>query len=245
MKKRPDGTDVARYKGHTTWGSKRWAWELLRRHPDFIDECRKLPKADKGPPSERDFRRLERLRAQLAQKFGLKRFKDYRESYGKGTGRPRFVSIEVSHWVNRDGDPGQREVKASLLKGQLLVRFDLRQTLSSKRALAEQLERAERVASREQKKLLLSQGKTRVGHFNRDRDNFARHIQVLDLRAAGRSWPEIAQIVMADKAAAMDREQIKDRLVPLLREAKAVVHQYREVAAMGKRPAQDSAVEMD
>lgn len=236
------GDDLADYSGYQRWSPSRWGWEFLRRHPAYIEACRKLPKPGNEPSDEKEAKRVERRRCKLAKEFGLKRFKDYRQPHGKSAVRPSFLSVAVTHWSNRDDGPkSRRRVKVSLRKGQVLVRFDVRQALGSSRGLVEQLKRAEQLARTEQEKLLSQLGKTKVGHFNRDRDNFIRHIRVLDLRASNHSWPEVARILLPEQAAAMSRDQIKDRLVPVLKEAESVVRQYLEIAAMAKVPASSRA----
>lgn len=238
---RPTGLKLDDYKGHKRWSPSRWAWEFLRRHPDFIDECRRLPRPGAEPASLREAKRLEKRRVELAQRYGLKRFKDYRQPHGKGAVRPRFLSVAVSHWVNRDSDTDRRKVTTSLLKGQVLVRLDLRQTLGTTRALAEQLAKVERIARTEQERLIASMGGGSVGHFNRDRNNFIRHVQVLDLRASKHSWPQVARIVWPEKVEGLSRDEIKDRLVPQLKEAEAVMRQYLQIAAMAKVPPEGDA----
>lgn len=119
-----------------------------------------------------------------------------------------------------------------MLRGQVLARFDLRQSLGTTRAVSVQLERAKRILEREQAVLLEEQGITRVGHFNREPRNFIRHIRVLDLRASGLSWPDTARIVFPEESAKLDRDEIKSKLVPRAKEALEVVKQYLQIAAM-------------
>jgi hypothetical protein len=71
---RPNGKnpDVAQYRGWLTWTPGQWAWEFLRRNPDFQYACGEAVGSDAS-------------KQLLAEKFHLTRFKDYREGYDNST----------------------------------------------------------------------------------------------------------------------------------------------------------------
>lgn len=73
---RGDNPYAAQYLGWSAWTPGRWAWEFLRRNDEFQKACQRddLNKAQ---------------REQIAEKFHLVRFKDYRESYDNE--RPLFA----------------------------------------------------------------------------------------------------------------------------------------------------------
>jgi hypothetical protein len=81
--KRPNGYDpgIAQYRGWRTWTPGQWAWEFLRRSPEFQGACRGLA----GNSADALL---------VAEKFHLARFKDFREGYDNIT--PLFArSIKV------------------------------------------------------------------------------------------------------------------------------------------------------
>lgn len=69
---RPTGVSLSDYPNWKAWSHRRWAWEFLRRNQKFQTDCKDAEAAGRA---EMD---------RTAYEFGLKRFKDFRESYSSG-----------------------------------------------------------------------------------------------------------------------------------------------------------------
>lgn len=138
-KSRPTGINVQDYKGYEKWTFKRWAWEFLRRNADFARRCRTAG----GDPA---------VQQAVADEFGLKRFKDFRESYGQG-GKPRFSDAAVATWSWMQDQ--QRVRRIPIERGQVAIRFDLSATTQDIAALDAQLRNAKSILAKRQRAYLL------------------------------------------------------------------------------------------
>jgi hypothetical protein len=138
-KSRPTGINVEDYKGYEKWTFKRWAWEFLRRNADFARRCRTAGVDSTGQQA-------------VADEFGLKRFKDFREGYGTG-GKPRFSDAAVASWSWMQDQRRVRRIPIE--RGQVAIRFDLSATTQDIAALAAQLRNAKSILAKRQRAYLL------------------------------------------------------------------------------------------
>jgi hypothetical protein len=181
---RPDGNDLARYRGWERWTPRHWAWEFLRRNPDFQRACREAARED------------EAARQLVAARFGLRRYKPFTEGFGgRGRRQPAFVAATPSIWsVIEDDLNADRVRRIRLRPGQVLVRFDLAAASPYVAALDAQLRRATSLLQ------------TRLGdlraRLNQVPDTrapkttvFIKCLRYLDLVAAGNSPTDAMRVI--------------------------------------------------
>jgi hypothetical protein len=167
----PKGLNEEEYKNHKDWSNRRWAWEFLRRNHAFQERCRDA--------------RTEEEQQEVADDFGLKRFKDYRErtlSRARGWRIPIFKAGAISSWSNVAGNEGARKRhNVTLAHGQALIRFDLAAALTSPRGLRVQLAAAEKRLNARIAQYVEATGKKAAKVATPHRDLFIRHLRLLDL----------------------------------------------------------------
>lgn len=127
---RPDGTNDKDYESCETWLPKRWAWEFLRRNPQFILE------------SQEAQGKTDVEQQKIAEKYGLRRFKPASEKYRGAHGVPIFLGASIQSWTNWDESLRQIS-KIKLKHSQVLILFDLETTMADRRLLRVQLQQAE------------------------------------------------------------------------------------------------------
>lgn len=184
-KPRPDGTDISKYPNMQNWTYRRWAWEFLRRNVKFINACDVV--RSKG----------DKEKQKVAEDYGLRQYKDYKESYYGGMGMPKFSIGSITSWsaINEK----QKKKRLSNIKlsfGQVLIRFDLNHAFQDKKALDKQLrlarQRLEAVIE-EVSKIKGIAAKPQSSKWRNLRD----YIRVLDCRASKRTYPEIGRLIFA------------------------------------------------
>ena len=180
-KKRPDGLEVDRYKNLKSWTYRRWAWEFLRRNPDFIKACETVE------PSTDD----EKLA--VAQQFGLKKFKHYKEGFKQKSGQPIFNIGQITSIPNLESD-APLKVRISIGPGQVMVRFDLASAMMDVRALDKQLRRAKSVLNKRLELYAKYLGKNPDSHKPKVA-TFGIYIRLLDCLAAKKTPVECARII--------------------------------------------------
>ena len=166
-KPRPTGTTKDEYAGHEKWTYRRWAWEFLRRNPEFIKAC-KLAKDDLAKQVE------------VASEFGLKRFKPHTEAYGRDRRLPVFLSAAVGTWSAVDASR-KRNVSVTLREGQVLVRFNLAAGREDARAIQAQLVTAEKTIRALQRKYMQAIAAEEPAASESKPMYFVRHLRLLDL----------------------------------------------------------------
>lgn len=108
MAKRPNGIERDRYFGCERWSYRRWAWEFLRRNEGFIAACDRV---DDGALDSQQ---------EIADRFGLRDFKHYKENYSSEVSRtPRFAGASIRRWGNARSIQNDRTVTTVLEKGQV------------------------------------------------------------------------------------------------------------------------------
>lgn len=218
-KSRPDGTDTSRYKKLERLRYREWAWEFLRRNDEFIQACENV---NGRSDSEKEA---------VAKKFGLKRFKSYKEPFSGRSGRPVFDDGSVSSWSNIDqGRELARRVKIKRDFGEVVIRFKLAPAVDNDLALAAQLDTAER---RLVKRLNVLRAKLNKPPPKQSRDQaelFGRYIRILDLRASNKTYVECAKIIFTNSAEFTDAE-LSSRVKNSIKAAKDYASQdYRRLA---------------
>lgn len=186
--KRPDGFDVGRYRNLKNWSYRQWAWEFLRRNVDFIEACKKVS-------SDTDEEKMS-----VAQKFGLKKFKKYTESYKGVSGYPIFSTGSITSFSNLDCDKNSiRRKKIAIKAGQVVIRFDLASATKDIRVLEKQLRMAK-------KKLI--KARDRYAEKMNDKPqilckpksvNFGIYLRLLDHLAGGKTPVECARLIHQNK----------------------------------------------
>ena len=135
----PDGTLVKAYGDYTTWSNRRWAWEFLRRQPEYIQTCKELR------PNMRQARGPLFGRAKLAaQKFGRMNLKHYMEPYGDDDKSRNWIAESV---VDHDlGDAINAKAEYELMAGRVSMLFDIsRVDVTGTAAIAAMLEHAREI----------------------------------------------------------------------------------------------------
>lgn len=176
---RPDGTDENRYKGWQSWSYKRWAWEFLRRNPSFISACEQLAESSSSQDAEN-----------ICKRFGLKKYKSYRESYKGKSGIPKFDIGRISSWSNIENDPNsKRSPNLKISSGEVVIRFDVAAALHDSRILDREIERAKTRLHRRLKQFQAANGLTLPNKRHRV-SMFLAFIRILDASAAGKTQAE-------------------------------------------------------
>ncbi len=97
-----------------TWSFSRWAWEFLRRNPEFQRRCDLVMNAQSGP------------RRGMAREFGLAEFKHYKESHAHGENECLWLSEAICKYDAANNDRS-KSVEFSLKRGEVALVFDLMQ----------------------------------------------------------------------------------------------------------------------
>lgn len=168
-KNRPTGIDVQEYKGYEKWTFKRWAWEFLRRNPDFAKQC--TAAGDDATAQQA-----------VADEFGLKRFKHYKSAYGHAP-MPSFRDGAVSSWSWLQEHP--RKAKMRISRGQVVIRFDLSATTKDVAALEAQLRNAKSLLMKRQRTYLQEIGAPEPKAHRNKPMFFLQSLRLLDLMNYG------------------------------------------------------------
>lgn len=182
-KKRPDGLDESRYKNINNWTYHQWAWEFLRRNAKYIDACKRVRLGS------------EEEKQSVANEFGLKKYKDYKEAYIGATGKPKFSIGSITSSSNLNTNP--KRVRNKLFKieyGQIVIRFDLGQAIQDKNALKKQL----RLAEQRLRNTLAeyeAQTKQKAASIDFRPTVFGKYLRILDCLDKQLPRYQIAQII--------------------------------------------------
>lgn len=186
-KKRPDGTDLNRYRNLERWSYQRWAWEFLRRNEEYITECCRVIN---GTDEEREV---------VAKRFKLKKFKHYSEPYRGKSGSPKFSIGSISSWTAMEkNDKESHLIKIEKCFGAVIIRFDLLSAINDKRSLRKQLLLAENRLNARFDSLQKLLNKKAALHKPKV-ETFGRYIRILDYLAAGNTPIECAKLVYPEE----------------------------------------------
>ena len=211
----PDGRNEAIYSRLGNENYRRFAWEFLRRNLRFQGDCMAV---EAGREKSED----------IAMKWGLKRFKDYRESHSK----PRNVVFDASRvrFYSRDFKETRR-IKLRLAPGEVAVVFDLNDLKKYRQAFDAKLIYAALGLKRRLKLLLEEGGKPK--RIKLLSNNLSRYLRVFDLRKSGMKPSEIRDLVHADTKHVKGHRYYKDDHYSVendLRAAKKHIRNYLELA---------------
>lgn len=221
---RPDGTDASRYANINNWSYRRWAWEFLRRNTDFNEECKRVKD---GSAEDKQI---------VANKFSLKQFKDYRESYIGSSGSPKFSIGTINSWSHLDAKQKAVRKQAVRIKyGQIVIRFNLEQAIQDRKAIDKQL----RLAKQKLEKCLDEyEAQTQIKCIKKDfkPSVFGKYLRALDGASAGMSQPEIASLIFPSVANA-DRDKKIEKIKPIIKRAKEIsTKEYMHLSVLKGKP---------
>lgn len=137
-----DGENLTPYKNYKEWTYKRWAWEFLRRNENFQKACNAIG------PNENEKRQQE-----IAEEFGLKKYKYYKDAYKKGK-TAKFIST-VSAWKNTStSEYTGPKLPKTLKQGEVLLRVNLKIAINDNYFINALVNDSERLLKKYLKELL-------------------------------------------------------------------------------------------
>lgn len=171
----PDGSNDNDYEGCKDWDYRRWAWEYLRRNPDFREACCEVSKLkDKNE-------RIAR-KAKIAREFMLRRYWHCDRPCKDGK-PPAFRAVMRSPLPQA---PGETEWSVHLNHDQAAIVFNLRPALHSRNAIKAMLDNAERILEKRLEHLhAFEPGHKLRANPQLDKDKHIRNLRILDAKAAG------------------------------------------------------------
>lgn len=179
------------YQDYKLWDSQRWAWEFLRRNADFIADCQAI-KARNSSKQEQA----------IADKYGLSFYKNYSEIDGPF---PEFINKVINSWRNDEGKEGKVEI--NLKRGQMLILFNVDQTLETSFELRAQIKSATEALENYRDDLVESLAKDPSVNEQPPKRrssspmHYLRHLKVIDSRNEDVPvpWADIAKLVFNEK----------------------------------------------
>lgn len=188
---RPSGRDINEYKSPETWPLQRWAWEFLRRNPEFKEVSKRFEANSLKP---------EEMVIEL-KKFGLRKWKNYRLGYRVGA-VPQFTdSIRIGIFPNITPDENSRVI-ANVRVGEIAIVFRPFEQLAGFNSIKWQLKLAHKFLVEDCSKLDFDPGK--VGPYEVQKDLLPL-IRILDLQASN-SQSDAAEILFPEKVKALKTE---------------------------------------
>lgn len=184
---RPDGQDLKHYSGHEKWHPVRWAWEFLRRNKKFAEECERLPEGLGA----------EQAQKMIAEEYGLKRFKDYRDAFRGTAGPPRFHG-RIRIKSNPTDEVAPKKRKFLVHPATVVIVFDLTAELHRKGALSAQIEAASKVLNDRFKEYLANTGKKPSRSEGPESHRLLRDLRILDLLDSGAARTQLRAIEIAN-----------------------------------------------
>ena len=179
------------YPDYKLWDSQRWAWEFLRRNTDFIGDCKSI----KG-------RNSSQQEQAICDKYGISFFKHYSEIDGPF---PEFINKVINSWRNEDEK--ERKVEINLKHGQMLILFNVDQTLETSFELRAQIKSATEALEKYRDNLIESLEKSPGADEQPPKRrssspmHYLRHLKVIDSRNEDVPvpWADIAKLVFNEK----------------------------------------------
>ncbi|MBK5119193.1 hypothetical protein IQ288_04790 [Burkholderia sp. R-69980] len=145
VRQRPMWNDEGSYPpGLENWSHRRWAWEFLRRNPDYQEACRSVDRepawlesyqagnAGRGRGSQGMLAARQR-NAELAGRFGRCELKWFGEEYRDEEDKQRLWLAETVTQI-KGSRPSGSEIRMELENGQVAMIFDLNRCLESGQA---------------------------------------------------------------------------------------------------------------
>lgn len=120
-KKRPDWKNKVSYGSTSDWSYRHWAWEFLRRNPEYQERSERLKDG------------MSNFQKKLAREFGRCNLKPFREPYGDDDASRLWLAETIDQTAGKI--PGQSSVpKFELRPGYAILMVDLTQTTKAGRA---------------------------------------------------------------------------------------------------------------
>jgi hypothetical protein len=229
---RPDGTSDKYYAKCEKWPPKRWAWEFLRRNPNFVLDTE----------SVRGQTEAEQLA--VANKYGLGRVKPASDRYRGVHGFPQFFGGIIKCWPNLED--ASRKLSSTVGKNQMVILFDLEQMIADRASLRNQLDQAEKRLQKSLKELEIKNGKKAAAHKPKW-EAMKFNLRLLDLVDVAQKTPLDCYVILdktlAGKSKPDDKylkEHVNSRYSSRIKEARAYsMEKYRYIANMRTRKSAD------
>lgn len=180
------------YPDYKLWDSQRWAWEFLRRNIDFISDCNSIKSRNRSKQEQ-----------VIAEKYGIIFFKHYSDDKAP---YPEFINKVTASWENKDENVTKVEI--NLRHGQMLILFNVDQTLGTSFELSAQIKSASEALEDFREDLIHSlaeKNSTSIAKPPKRRSSspmhYVRHLMVIDSRRkeVPMPWAKIAKLVFAEK----------------------------------------------
>lgn len=177
----PNWKEKKDYPEAESASGNQWAWEFLRRNRQFQIRCEAVETS----------KVREKKAQKLANEFGLKEFKDFRESFSEGS-KPEFRFDDAKSYINRNTKKKQvLKGPLTLLPGRFLVVFDIGAELEYEHALEYQMARVfTRMAAEFESMAAAAGKKSKVRRLRGE--HYATYLRVLDARECGVKYADIA-----------------------------------------------------
>ncbi|MBC8726600.1 DUF2285 domain-containing protein [Paraburkholderia sp. 31.1] len=241
--KRPQWRDESSYPSEPAkWSYRRWAWEFLRRNPEYFEECDKintepdwLVSAGAGDSRQANRTRMMDLHRnkEVARRFGRCELKSCWEAYRDEEDSERLWLSETVQKVER-WRPSGGEVRMELESGQVAIVFDLNRCIESGRsAMAPLLGHAKEILDRElaaYEKTLPDGQRSKVNRIRRDK--LLLWLRLYDAEYSGADRGEMAEVLYADRLKGPAREY-QHRITEVRKRISADLKRAREMVESG------------
>jgi len=211
----PDWKDVTKYP-HSKKG-RVWAWEFLRRNPQYQQLWDKYAALPPGPlytgNSAHAFMDIcQRFERQFGVSHSAPPSMPFTHPDFKW--RPRFAAQSPRHWIMQPDDDIDMEGAHLDHQAEVLMKFDLRLQLSP------QLTGAKAILNKEAKRLKkagLLGGQPRAKF-----EKYQTYLRLLDAKSSGASSKEIAKEILGikDKTTLEDTQYVKEKVDEVFEPAK-------------------------
>lgn len=241
---RPNWRDASSYPPErNTWSYRAWAWEFLRRNPDYWIESNSIDlqpdwlAAFEAGEAAREWssarmKDLSRGR-ELARRFGRCELKSCWEAYRKEEDDERLWLSETVEQAS-SWRPPRDEIRMELEQGQVAIIFDLNRCIESGRsAMTSMLGHAKEILGRELAAYEESQSEERRSKVNRIRRNkLFLWLRLYDAEYSRADRGEMAEILYADrlKGPATDQQY---RMTEVRKRISADLNRAREMVQSG------------
>lgn len=240
--RRPDWREAGSYPSeHDKWSYRRWAWEFLRRNPQYWEECSKIntepdwlvsSEAGETVHERGSTRRMMDLHRnkEVARKYGRCELKSCWEAYRDEEDEERLWLSETVERVKRSRPSGD-EIRMELESGQVAIIFDLNRCIDSGRsAITSLLGHAKEVLDQEltaYEDTLPDGRRSKVNRIHRDK--LVLWLRLYDAEYSGADRGEMAQVLYADrlKGPTIDHQhrmtEVRQRISADLKRAREMV----------------------
>lgn len=242
--RRPNWRDESSYPSEPEkWSYRRWAWEFLRRNPEYWEECNKvntepdwLASSEAGETvREGNGTRMMDLHRnkEVARRFGRCELKSCWEAYREEEDRERLWLSETVEEVRRWGPSGD-EIRMELKSGQVAIIFDLNRCVESGRsAMTPLLGHAKEILDRELVAYEMTLPEDRRSKIIKiRRDKLLLWLRLYDAEHSGADRGEMAEVLYSDKLKGPVRDR-QHRLTEVRKRISADLKRANEMVESG------------